>query len=171
MVASAEVDDLLRAGVNGLGTDGAATQQRPRHPGHPQEMRVAALLSKGGVCDAASAASGSSAVPGDDGRRPSASLDSESGHSVGKRADVVALSLDDWSTIRSANPISQVVYSDSQPSDGCVGRWKPQGAGPPFGWCQPRTVCWLGRPVGSTTSARHANSAGKSGNAANRDCT
>ncbi len=104
------VDDLLRAGVNvALGTDGAASNN---DLDILAEMRVAALLSKGVSSDAASLPADQALYLATMGGARALGLDSQIGSlEVGKRADVVALSLDDWSSHPLYNPISQVVYT------------------------------------------------------------
>ncbi|HAM20841.1 MAG TPA: TRZ/ATZ family hydrolase [Actinobacteria bacterium] len=107
------VDDLLRAGVNvALGTDGAASNN---DLDLLAEVRVAALLSKAVSNDAASLPAPQALYLATMGGARALGLDAEIGSlEVGKRADVVAVSLDEWSSQPLYNPISQLVYTTTR---------------------------------------------------------
>lgn len=104
------VDDLLRAGVNvGLGTDGAASNN---DLDLLSEMRIAALLSKGVARDAASLPADQALYLATMGGARALGLQDEVGSlEIGKKADIVAISLDEWSSQPMYNPISQLVYT------------------------------------------------------------
>ena len=107
------VDDLLRAGVNvALGTDGAASNN---DLDLLSEMRIAALLSKGVASDAASLPADEALYLATMGGARALGLGDEIGSiEVGKRADLVAVSLDEWSSQPMYNPISQLVYTTNR---------------------------------------------------------
>jgi len=107
------VDDLLRAGVNvALGTDGAASNN---DLDLLAEMRIAALLSKGVANDAASLPAEHALYLATMGGARALGLGDEIGSiEVGKRADLVAVSLDEWSSQPMYNPISQLVYTTNR---------------------------------------------------------
>ena len=104
------VDDLLRAGVNvALGTDGAASNN---DLDLIAEMRVAALLSKAVASDAAALPAHQALHLATLGGAKALGLDDHIGSlTVGKRADITAVSLDEWSSQPMYNPISQLVYT------------------------------------------------------------
>ncbi len=112
------VDDLLRAGVNvALGTDGAASNN---DLDLLAEMRIAALLSKAVSNDAASLPADQALYLATMGGARALGLQSKIGSlAIGKSADVVAISLDEWSSQPLYNPMSQLVYTTtrSQVSD------------------------------------------------------
>lgn len=106
----ARVDDLLRAGVNvALGTDGAASNN---DLDLLAEMRIATLLSKGVASDAASLPADQALYLATMGGARALGRDRDIGSlAVGKKADITAVSLDDWSSHPMYNPVSQLVYT------------------------------------------------------------
>lgn len=107
------VDALQRAGVNvAIGTDGAASNN---DLDMLAEMRVAALLSKAVAGDAGALPADAALYAATMGGAQALGLGQAIGSlSVGKRADIVALSLADWPSVPLHNPASQIVYTASR---------------------------------------------------------
>lgn len=108
-----QVDRLLRSGINvALGTDGAASNN---DLDLLAEMRIAALLSKAVANDAASLPAHHALYLATMGGARALGLDDQIGSlEIGKRADIAAVSLDEWSSQPLYNPISQLVYTTTR---------------------------------------------------------
>ncbi len=107
------VTDLLNAGVNvALGTDGAASNNDLCMFG---EMRSASLLAKVSSGDAAAVSATQALEMATINGAKALNLDHEIGSiEVGKKADLVAVNLDDYATAPVYDPISSLVYSASK---------------------------------------------------------
>lgn len=107
------VDQLLQAGINvALGTDGAASNN---DLDLLSEMKIAALLSKGLSRNAASLPADQALYLATMGGAKALGLGDIIGSlEVGKKADIVAISLDGWANQPLYNPASQVVYTTSR---------------------------------------------------------
>lgn len=104
------VDKLLRAGVNvSLGTDGAASNN---DLDMFSEMRTAALLAKASSGDARALPAYKALQMATINGARALGLDHLTGTlEVGKRADMIAIKLDELNTQPLHNPVSQLVYS------------------------------------------------------------